>query len=135
MTTPAITTTADRPTIRVTKVFTQAMFDAFARLSGDDNPIHVDPEFASGTRFGRPVAHGMFLYSVLCGVLHDQFPGAIQLSQSMIFPNPTYAGEPVTIELTAGDPLDERQTIQVRFVRADGRTTLEGEAVLQGGQA
>jgi acyl dehydratase len=49
------------------KTFTQAEFDAFARLSGDDNPIHVDPEFSARTRFGRTVAHGMLLYGVNCG--------------------------------------------------------------------
>ena len=37
-------------------------FDRFARLSGDDNPIHVDPAFSARTRFGRTVAHGMLLY-------------------------------------------------------------------------
>jgi len=44
---------------------TQADFDAFAAVSGDDNPIHVDPEFSAHTRFGRTVAHGMLLYSRL----------------------------------------------------------------------
>ena len=45
--------------------FTQAQFDRFAALSGDDNPIHVDPQFAARTRFGRTVAHGMFLLSLI----------------------------------------------------------------------
>ena len=39
--------------------FSQADFDRFARLSGDDNPIHVDPRFAARTRFGRTVAHAL----------------------------------------------------------------------------
>ena len=52
-------------TRQVATVFTQRQFDEYARLSGDDNPIHVDAAFAAGTRFGRTVAHGMFLFSVL----------------------------------------------------------------------
>ncbi len=122
--------------IRETRTFTQEMFDDFARLSGDDNPIHIDPVFAAGTRFGRPVAHGMFLYSVVCGVLNHHFPGATQLSQTMMFPNPTYADEPVTIELIPGElQADDQLIIQVRLSRADGQTTLEGETVLQGASA
>lgn len=135
MSTSTTTPTADRPIIRVTRTFAQAEFDAFARLSGDDNPIHVDAEFAARTRFGRPVAHGMFLYSVVCGVLAEQFPGTTQLTQTMVFPNPTYAGEAVTIELTPTEQIDGRRTIRVRVIRADGATTLEGETVLQGGTA
>ena len=40
---------------------TQEEFDLFARISGDDNPIHVDPEFSARTRFGRTVSHGMLI--------------------------------------------------------------------------
>ena len=42
---------------------TQDAFDRFAALSGDDNPIHVDPDFSARTRFGRTVSHGMLIYS------------------------------------------------------------------------
>ncbi len=134
--TAATNTPQSGPTIRETRIFTQEMFDEFARLSGDDNPIHIDPAFAAGTRFGRPVAHGMFLYSVVCGVLNDHFPGATQLSQTMMFPHPTYADEPVTIDLIPGKPQpDHLLTVQVRLTRADGQTTLEGETVLQGATA
>ncbi len=85
--------------IQEQKTFTQAEFDAFARLSGDDNPIHVNPEFSARTRFGRTVAHGMLLYSVICGVISRHFPGATQLSQQLKFPAPTYANEPMTIKV------------------------------------
>ena len=57
------------------RIFSQRDFDRFAILSGDDNPIHVDPKFASRTRFGRTVAHGMFLYSHVCAVLGAALPG------------------------------------------------------------
>ena len=56
--------------------FTQADFDRFADLTGDNNPIHVDPEFAARTYFGKTVAHGMLLYSSICRVLSTQFPGS-----------------------------------------------------------
>ena len=46
------------------RVFTQEDFDRFARLSGDDNPIHVDSEFSARHKFGRTVAHGMLLLAI-----------------------------------------------------------------------
>jgi len=47
---------------------TQADISAFARLSGDDNPMHTDAEFAKTHMFGRPVAHGLFILSVASGL-------------------------------------------------------------------
>jgi len=44
-------------------VFSRAEFDEFARLSGDDNPIHIDPAFAAEPKFGRTVAHGMLIFA------------------------------------------------------------------------
>lgn len=83
------------------RTFALQDFERFAILSGDNNPIHVDPVFAAGTRFGKPVAHGMLLYSALCAVLHnDLLPeGAVQLEQELMFPTPTYAGEAARIRL------------------------------------
>jgi acyl dehydratase len=51
-----------------------AEFDAFARLSGDDNPIHVDPDFSSRTRFGRTVSHGMLIYAKLWALVRQVRP-------------------------------------------------------------
>ena len=65
------------------RTFTQADFDQFAALSGDDNPIHVDPDYAATTRFGSTVAHGMLLYGVICGLIDEDFPGSTE-----IFPLP-----------------------------------------------
>lgn len=85
----------------IKRVFGQQDFDRFAALSGDDNPIHVDPEFAARTKFGRTVAHGMFLYSAVCAVLGTQLPGpgTLQLEQELMFPSPSYTGEEVTVRL------------------------------------
>lgn len=72
--------------------FTQEEFDIFGRISGDLNPIHIDPAFCARTRFGRTVAHGMMLFAVLAATLarREQVPLRIA-SQELMFPNPTYA--------------------------------------------
>ena len=109
-----------------TRTLTQADFDTFARISGDDNPIHVSPVFAARTRFGRTVAHGMLLYSVLWALVQRHRPGARQAAQALMFPNPTFAGEAVIFEgrLCADD------VIAVRAYRANGDSLCEGTATL-----
>ncbi len=84
----------------IVKTFSQADFDCFARLSGDDNPIHVDPEFSSRSRFGRTVAHGLLLCSVLRGLIETLVPGGRLADQSVMFPAPTFAGEPMQFAVT-----------------------------------
>ncbi|MFN3953294.1 MAG: MaoC family dehydratase [Pararhodobacter sp.] len=94
MTTPAMITLA-----REEWVPTQDEFDAFARVSGDDNPIHVDADFSARTRFGRTVSHGMLIYARLWALLESACPGKRHAFQSLMFPNPTFAGEPVILEV------------------------------------
>ena len=85
--------------------FTQEDFNRFADLSGDNNPIHVDPEFSARTHFGRTVAHGMLLYSTICRVLSTQYPGpgVLQIKQEMMFQNPTYTDTEITIKMEVVD--------------------------------
>lgn len=106
---------------------TQSEFDAFARLSGDDNPIHVDPEFSARTRFGRTVSHGMLIYTHLWALLHKARPGVGHRVQNLMFPAPSFANEPLRLEIrtTEGDSLAVSAT---RI--ADGTVVLTGEAEL-----
>lgn len=104
---------------------TQADFDAFAAVSGDDNPIHVDPEFSARTGFGRTVSHGMLLYTKLWGMLVRAQPDAKHISQTMMFPNPCYAGEHVNLIVAGTAP----GQISLRATRqSDGAELLVGEA-------
>ena len=105
---------------------TQAEFDAFARVSGDDNPIHVDPAFSARTRFGRTVSHGMLIYSRLWALLRQDYPGARHVSQDMMFPNPAYSGETLLLRLEPG----EGGVILTARRQADGAICFQGKAVL-----
>jgi acyl dehydratase len=112
----------------IVRTFSQADFDRFARLSGDDNPIHVDPEFSARTRFGRPVAHGLLLCSVLRGLVENLVPGGRLSDQSMMFPAPTYAGDAMSFVATVMDSSDEDRidcVLEVSRV-ADGVVTCQG---------
>src|SRR2546425_8041551 len=81
------------------RAVTQQDFDRFAALTGDDNPIHVDPAFCATTRWGRTLAHGMMLYGILSGAIARAFPGALAVEQELKFPGPTFAGDELTVRL------------------------------------
>jgi acyl dehydratase len=102
--------TASNTSFHIEHTLTQRDFDRFAELSGDDNPIHVDPAFCAGTRFGGTLAHGMLLYTVLWGLIQRHYPGARQVRQSLMFPAGTYAGQALHVEINlmaAGGHVDE----------------------------
>ena len=84
----------------ILRTFSQADFDRFALLSGDNNPIHTDPDFSAGTRFGRTVAHGLLLCGVLRGLIDRVVPGGRLTEQSVMFPAPTYAGDSMRFIVT-----------------------------------
>ncbi|MES0881167.1 MaoC/PaaZ C-terminal domain-containing protein [Roseibium sp. SCP14] len=103
----------------------QSDFDAFATLSGDDNPIHVDPEFSARTRFGRTVSHGMLLYTRVFGHLQALYPGRKHVMQTLMFPNPSYADEELTLSF-AENPAEPGQILVEVKRSADGALTLSG---------
>lgn len=112
---------------------TQADFDAFADLSGDHNPIHVDPTFAADTPFGATVSHGMLLFTQLRGVIARQFPGQALTHQTLMFPAPSYAEEALTLSVSIeGEAANGGLTLRTDVVKADGRLGLQGRCVLGG---
>ena len=111
---------------------TQAYFDAFADLSGDDNPIHVDPAFSARTRFGRTVSHGMLLYSRVWALLGTRHPGRRHAMQSLMFPNPAYAGEELAIRFSAPAREGNVEAITIEISRtADAKVVLSGQCRLE----
>jgi acyl dehydratase len=120
-------------TVASKRVFSQQDFDRFAALSGDDNPIHVDAEFSARTHFGRTVAHGMLLYATLCGVLDSRWPGVWQIEQELVFPNPTYVDEQVTVrlEVTQVEAEQRMAWLSTTIVKPDGTVGCEGKMVVQ----
>lgn len=125
--------------ISLTKIFqhsfTQGEFDRFAVLSGDNNPIHVDPDFAAQTRFGRTVAHGMLLYSTLSGFLGTQFPGpgTIQIEQEMTFCSPIFVGEQVKFEIQVTHTYPDSGLIDLKTcaVRPNKEFGLKGRTLVK----
>lgn len=118
----------------IVREFSQADFDGFARLSGDNNPIHTDPDFCADTRFGRTVAHGLLLFSVLRGLIDKLLPGGRLSEQSLMFPAPTYANEPMhfSVRFSSGGETDANVGIEMEVKRVeDGVITCQGHARME----
>jgi len=120
-------------TASLTRTFGEAEVEAFARITGDANPAHLDADFAATTPFKRPVVHGMLTASLISAVLGTRLPGrgAIYVSQGISFRRPVFPGEEVTaeVEITGIDRRRRRVTLATRCLVA-GREVLRGEAVV-----
>jgi 3-hydroxybutyryl-CoA dehydratase len=117
----------------VSKTITEQDIDAFAELSGDINPVHLDEEFAAKSIFKKRIAHGFLTGSLFSTVLGTKLPGpgCIYLSQSLKFRAPVYIGDEVvaTCKITAVDPEKGRVTLACDC-SVNGKTVLEGEALM-----
>ena len=115
--------------VSIIKVFSQADFDSFASLSGDNNPIHTDPDFSAGTRFGRTVAHGLLLCSVLRGLIEQLVPGARLDEQSVMFPAPTFTNEPMQFTVNTAEGAGNGIELKLEVKRMnDDVVTCQGQA-------
>lgn len=115
----------------VEHTFTQDDFNRFAALSGDANPIHVDAGFAARTRFGRTVAHGVLLETVLRGMADRLAPGQRVIEQALRFSAPTFADEPMHFEVVAEKAGADQLRLALRVSRAsDGTLTCDGHMML-----
>ncbi len=105
----------------------------FADLSGDDNPLHLDDDYARTTMFGGRIAHGLLSASLLSTVIGTKLPGpgAVYLSQSLKFRAPVRIGDTVLARatITAIDRAKRRVTLACRCSVGD-TTILTGEALV-----
>jgi len=82
-----------------------AEIHAFAVLSSDHNPVHMDEAYAKGTPFKGRIAHGMLAAGLISAVIGEQLPGhgTIYLEQSLKFTAPVRPGDMVRAEVTVHD--------------------------------
>jgi acyl dehydratase len=118
--------------IEYSRLFTEADVQAFAALSEDQNPLHLDAEYAAGTSFKKPVVHGVLLLGMFSRIFGNEYPGrgSIYLSQSADFLRPAYIGQRITAKVSlqhydAGKRIGEFQTI---CFNEAGKKILSGKA-------
>jgi 3-hydroxybutyryl-CoA dehydratase len=112
---------------------TEAEIVAYAALSGDYNPVHLDPVYAAGTLFKERIAHGLLSAGYISAAFGMKLPGpgAIYISQTLNFKGPVKIGDTVTttvklVELVA----DKRRAKFDCICSVKGKPVLTGEAVL-----
>ncbi len=119
----------------LTRTLSDADVMAFAHLTGDFNPVHVDDEAAASSSFGARIVHGMLSASLLSTLLAMQLPGpgAIYLSQTLSFLRPVKLGDTVVarVEITAIDAEKRRLTLATTIRNARGKQVVSGEAIVQ----
>ncbi|HEX9754440.1 MAG TPA: MaoC family dehydratase [Gemmatimonadales bacterium] len=121
-------------TAEVRRTITESDVVAFAGISGDFNPVHVDAEWAARTRFGGRVAHGMLSAGLISNVLGMRLPGAgaIYRSQTLRFTAPVRPGDTITAraEVVELVPAKRRVRLRTTCTNQDGETVVEGEATM-----
>lgn len=113
--------------------FTQEDVNQFAKVTGDTNPLHIDPEFAAQTPFKRPIMHGMLSASIFSKVLGTEFPGqgTIYMHQSLSFLRPMYVDTQYRAEFHVSEVNDAKHTATITtevFDQETGKATVKGEA-------
>ena len=120
-----------------TKTITDEDVRAFAAVSGDKNPIHLDEDFAANTRFGKRIAHGMLSASLISAVLANDLPGqgSIYMGQTLKFVAPVFIGDEITARVTVTSVRDDKPIAKLETVCVNQRNeiVIKGEATIHYG--
>lgn len=116
------------------RTVTDADVVEFARISGDDNAIHLDEAFGARTRFGGRVAHGALSFGFMAASQTRLIgAGIIWLGASVRFTAPVRIGDTVVTETEVVEVVPDKQLIRVRCIARgrDGAVVMEGESTVK----
>ena len=118
----------------ITRVFTEDDVITFANITGDKNPIHLDEEYASTTRFKQRLVHGILVSGLISAVLgmHLPGPGSIYIKQSLNFRAPVFINDRITAKATINSLRTDKPiaTIETVCINQDNMVVIDGEAIL-----
>lgn len=113
-----------------TLTFTEAEVEAYAGITGDRNPLHFDPEFVAGTKFGRLVVHGGLTAGILNALVAEDLPGpgTVFMSQELQYTAPVFVGDTITGEVEVVSVHERKPVTQLKAEvrRSDGTVVLTG---------
>lgn len=118
----------------IRRTLKQEDFNLTAEISGDCNPIHIDPEYCAKTRFKKPVAHGILLFGLIKTAIWKLLGSSVEyVGQELTFPNPTYAGERITVWVSVSDVQKEQGlvTLDTFIIKPKGDVSCRGRCTLR----
>ena len=108
--------------------------EAFARFSGDHNPLHFDADFAARTRARRLIVQGGLTTALFNALVAMELPGpgSVFLHQEWDYPAPVYVGDTVTAEAEVIEARKDKPITRLRCIarRQDGAEVLRGECLV-----
>ena len=113
-----------------THTVTDSDVKSFAALTGDNNPLHLNDKFATNSKFGARIVHGMFLASFFPSLMCNEItgPGSVYVSQSLRFKRPVYIGDTVVAEVIVSSiNIAKRRVFFNAACSVNGRVVIEGE--------
>lgn len=118
----------------ITKRFTEADVISFAEMTSDKNPIHLDDEFASKTRFKKRLVHGILVSGLISAVLgmDTPGPGSIYIKQTLNFRAPVFIGDEITASATIKDIRVDKPIATIETICRNQANTIviDGEALI-----
>lgn len=115
------------------KTITEADIVIFAGISGDNNPLHLNEEFASESVFKGRIAHGMLTAVFISTVLGTKLPGpgCVYLTQDVKFKAPVRPGDTVNTTVTITDIIAEKKRVVAQSVcKVGDKVVVEGNSML-----
>lgn len=105
----------------------------WAKLTGDYNPIHVDEEFASGGRFGKRIAHGLYCQGMISNLIGNELPGngAVLVNERINYNFPVYINDEIECTCYVKEITQNRKMV-IGFIctNQEGINVLDGEALV-----
>jgi acyl dehydratase len=118
----------------ILRTVTAADVDAFARVSGDENPLHMDESFAATAGFKGRVVHGMFLGALVSQLVGMHFPGrhALLIKETLEFKKPLFIGDTVRVRGTLTMKSDATRLIEITIAaHRDDEVVAGGSATVR----
>ena len=115
------------------KKITEKDINEFAKLSGDDNPVHTNSDFAKKTIFKQKVAHGFLSASLISMLIATKLPGpgSIYLSQNLKFLAPVFIDDLVRVKVTVEEIDQEKKKVKLQTeCFKNEKKIISGEAVV-----